>query len=388
MQHACSPRRLLTPPRLAAAGTGRGARQAPASAYARHFARLLENQGNWEAARGHFVPPFMSAPQEAWEGLGQHAPELAEVAVGAADVASSLQYFEVRPRSAASLLGCSACWAGGAGGQPPRWGLLRTAAWLHAAACNQPVLPRSTLAAVQAGSGGAATQASESADAVARLSAMLASAAALVATDGEGLTPEERRACCLDAAAAVKQEPIAGAAAAMPQSHVLGGQPPAAPLLPFGMAPQQQGAAQAPAWQLPQAAGMLVQQPQQALAVRQLPGMQLAGGMLPPGAAAAVGWPGMQLPANGQQQQQLAQQAVAGMQQSFGMQQPVQQQFAGMMPQQQWAMPGMALPTGAPGGGIPLAPGVTGATVQQYLQVLQQKPAGGVAPAPANGTQH
>lgn len=87
------------PPCLAAASAGRGARQAPASAYARHFARLLENQGSWEAARGHTTagraPPFMAPPPEAWEGLGQHVPELAEVAAGAADVASSLQYFEV-----------------------------------------------------------------------------------------------------------------------------------------------------------------------------------------------------------------------------------------------------------------------------------------------------
>lgn len=106
----CSFFRLSMPTRSpllpcpAAAGAGRGARQAPASAYARHFARLLENQGSWEAARGHTAAPFMPPPREAWEGLGQHAPELAEVAAGAADVASSLQYFEVRLHSAASFV--------------------------------------------------------------------------------------------------------------------------------------------------------------------------------------------------------------------------------------------------------------------------------------------
>lgn len=150
-----------------------------------------------------------------------------------------------------------------------------------------------------------------------------------------------------------------------------------------------------PAWQLPQAAGMFAQQaqvqPQQAFGMQQLPGMQPGGAMLPPSAAGAAGWPGMpqmQLPTNGQQQPQLAQQPMAGMQQPFGMQQPVQQQLPGMMPQQQWGVPGMVLPTGAPGGGIPLAPGVTGATVQHYLQLMQQKPAGGAPQAPANGTQH
>jgi len=84
--------------------------QAPAATYARHFARLLENQGSWEptrgqAAGGHTLP-CKPPTAEAWEGLGQHAPELAEVAVAAADVASSLQYFEVRVwfQSAAALL--------------------------------------------------------------------------------------------------------------------------------------------------------------------------------------------------------------------------------------------------------------------------------------------
>jgi hypothetical protein len=119
-------------------------------------------------------------------------------------------------------------------------------------------------------------------------------------------------------------------------------------------------------------------------------GLQIAGGMAQP----AAGWPGMQLPfANGQppqqqqqlmqQQQQFMQQPLGGMQQPFGMPQQMQpgmalqQQFAGMMPQQQWAMPGVGLPAG-----------VTGATVQHYMQLMQQKPGGQQQPQQPNGTQH
>lgn len=73
-------------------------RQQPA--YAQHFLRLIENQGSWEAAGGHTTAgdaaPCMPPPAEAWEGLSQHAPELAEQACSAADVASALLYFEVR----------------------------------------------------------------------------------------------------------------------------------------------------------------------------------------------------------------------------------------------------------------------------------------------------
>lgn len=87
-------------PAAPASGGRSTRRQQPA--YAQHFLRLLENQGSWEAAGGHTTAggaaPCMPPPAEAWEGLGQHAPELAELACTAADVASSLQYFEVRPR--------------------------------------------------------------------------------------------------------------------------------------------------------------------------------------------------------------------------------------------------------------------------------------------------
>ena len=70
------------------------------AAYTRHFQRLLQHQGSWEGAgTGHTTAggtaPCMAPPQEAWEGLGQHALELSEVAASAADVASSLQYFQV-----------------------------------------------------------------------------------------------------------------------------------------------------------------------------------------------------------------------------------------------------------------------------------------------------
>ena len=76
--------------------------QQPLPSYAPHFKRLLQNQGSWEGAGAGpatgagGAAPYMAPPQEAWEGLGQHAPELAQVAAAAADVASSLQYFQVR----------------------------------------------------------------------------------------------------------------------------------------------------------------------------------------------------------------------------------------------------------------------------------------------------
>jgi hypothetical protein len=64
------------------------------AAHARNFQRLLENQGSWEPTAAPGVPAE-GPPVEAWEALGQHAPELAELAVGAADLASSLRYFQV-----------------------------------------------------------------------------------------------------------------------------------------------------------------------------------------------------------------------------------------------------------------------------------------------------
>lgn len=113
--------------RLLAAAGPKVRHQAPAATYARHCARLLENQGSWEAARGHITggraPPCMPPTAEAWEGLGQHAPELAEVAVAAADVASSLQYFEVRVAG-----GLAVGFAGD--GQPRGWRWVCWAGWL------------------------------------------------------------------------------------------------------------------------------------------------------------------------------------------------------------------------------------------------------------------
>lgn len=68
-------------------------------AYSRHFQRLLENKGSWEPsaqAAGAPAVAYVPPPAEAWEGLGQHTPELAEVACSAADLVSSLRYFQVR----------------------------------------------------------------------------------------------------------------------------------------------------------------------------------------------------------------------------------------------------------------------------------------------------
>ncbi|KAL4452000.1 hypothetical protein ABPG75_007662 [Micractinium tetrahymenae] len=279
---------------------GRSARRQQ-SAYTKHFQRLLENQGSWEAARGHTTAggaaPHMPPPAEAWEGLGQHAPELAELACSAADVASSLQYFE------GSVLG----------GVPG----------------------------------------SDAADAVARLSAMLASAAALVETE-DSLTPEERRACCLDAAAA---GPAAAAAAGAPLS------------IPAPFQQQQQPAASmaaAAGWQQ-QAAAFFPR-----MSVLQPAAQHLGAGMPQQGMPAGVGgWPPLPVP-NGQQQQQAA-----------------AQQFAQLQPAaQQWqttaAQPGMQ-PFGMPMqqqdqqqlGGMPLMPGVSPEMVAQYSAMLAQKPAGG-----------
>lgn len=114
-RQGCLPDRLARlPARLAPAAPSSGGRatRRQQSAYAPHFMRLLGNQGSWEAAGRHTTAggaaPYMPPPAEAWEGLGQHAPELAELACSAADVASSLQYFEVRSPSRPAL----PCFAG------------------------------------------------------------------------------------------------------------------------------------------------------------------------------------------------------------------------------------------------------------------------------------
>jgi len=65
---------------------------------AKHLQRLVENQGQWDAPRGGAIavapaiPP--SLPSEAWEALGNAAPDTAELACAAADLASSVRYFE------------------------------------------------------------------------------------------------------------------------------------------------------------------------------------------------------------------------------------------------------------------------------------------------------
>jgi CW-type Zinc Finger len=65
---------------------------------AKHLQRLVENQGQWEAPRGGaaaalpVIPP--SLPSEAWEALANAAPDTAELVCAAADLASSVRYFE------------------------------------------------------------------------------------------------------------------------------------------------------------------------------------------------------------------------------------------------------------------------------------------------------
>ncbi|KAL4424496.1 hypothetical protein ABPG77_006805 [Micractinium sp. CCAP 211/92] len=278
-------------------------RQQPA--YAQHFLRLMENQGSWEAAAGHTTAggaaPCMPPPAEAWEGLSQHAPELAEQACSAADVASALLYFE----------------GSGAAGVPD---------------------------------GGAA-------DAVARLSAMLASAAALVDTE-DSLTPAQRHSCGLDAASAGPAAAGAG--------------------LPFGVAaPLQQQQQQQHAASMGAAAGWQ----QQAAAFFPSPApapqpvsQQLGAGMSQQGMPAGLaGWP-MQL-TNGQQQQPAMQQAPSH---HFAQLQPAAQQW--QTPAQHGMQPfGMAMQQQQQQqlGGAPLMPGVSPELVAQYAAMLAQKPAAG-----------
>ncbi len=68
---------------------------------AKHLQRLVEHQGQWDAPRGGAtataaaaltIPP--SLPSEAWEALANAAPETADLACAAADLASSVRYFE------------------------------------------------------------------------------------------------------------------------------------------------------------------------------------------------------------------------------------------------------------------------------------------------------
>lgn len=65
---------------------------------AKHLQRLVQNQGEWDVSRGGAtgVAPAIpsSLPSEAWEALGNAAPDTAELACAAADLASSVRYFE------------------------------------------------------------------------------------------------------------------------------------------------------------------------------------------------------------------------------------------------------------------------------------------------------
>ena len=88
----------LVPCCLACIGRGRGIGR---KQQAKHFQRLLENQGSWEAARGQAAAGLVPPPQEGWESLAQHVPELAEVACEACDLASATRYF-VGPGSSAA----------------------------------------------------------------------------------------------------------------------------------------------------------------------------------------------------------------------------------------------------------------------------------------------
>lgn len=191
------------------------------------------------------------------------------------------------------------------------------------------------------GSGAAGVPDGGAADAVARLSAMLASAAALVDTE-DSLTPAQRHSCGLDAASAGPAAAGAG--------------------LPFGVAAplqqqqqQQQNAASmgaAARWQQ-QAAAFF---PSPAPAPQPVP-QQLGAGISQQGMPAGLaGWP-MQLP-NGQQQQPVMQQAPSH---QFAQLQPAAQQW--QTPAQHGMQPfGMAMQQQQQQqlGGAPLMPGVSG----------------------------
>lgn len=90
------------------AGLPSGGRTIPTRArrqHAGHYLRALDNLGSWEgnlaaaaapSGAGAALPPFTGPPEELWEALGHEAPEVAELASHAADVASSAKYFEAR----------------------------------------------------------------------------------------------------------------------------------------------------------------------------------------------------------------------------------------------------------------------------------------------------
>ena len=76
----------------AAAGKGPG----PGKAKKLHkgFEKLLACGGVWETAKGR-GRAVTTAPHWVWEGLAAYDPDAAELAVEAADVASSARYFTV-----------------------------------------------------------------------------------------------------------------------------------------------------------------------------------------------------------------------------------------------------------------------------------------------------
>lgn len=89
-----------SPSAAAAGGQARSTRTR--RQHAAHFLRMLENRGSWDGSAAGGGGASSSAPlsfalpePQVWDALCQHAPELAEVACEAADVASSTRYFEV-----------------------------------------------------------------------------------------------------------------------------------------------------------------------------------------------------------------------------------------------------------------------------------------------------
>ena len=216
--------------------------------------------------------------------------------------------------------------------------------------CSTPRLQGSSCAA----------QTGEEAESVARLATMLASAAALVATE-DSLTEEERRSCCLDAAAGV---PAAGPAALGIQPAAVAAAAPAAlgaPLLqqqqpatagwpqaPLPVAVGAAGAAftqRAPQQQALAAngAGMFTQQPAQPRPI------QFVGGVPRPALPGVPAWPQMAMPQpNGQQQLHQLQQQVQ------------QQQLQQLWAQQQAA-------TGLAYGALPAAAQFVGGTLPAQL---------------------
>jgi hypothetical protein len=145
---------------------------------AKHFQRLLRNQGSWEPAQASGAAQPVPPPADVWEGLAQHVPELAAAACAAADLSSCIRYFPEVRAAWRRLLG----WGRGSGRQGEGQG---GAAPVMRAPDRR--LPRARPQSTEQGRALAA----EASD-VARLAAMLASAAGAAATQ-DALPAEERR---------------------------------------------------------------------------------------------------------------------------------------------------------------------------------------------------